>query len=55
MFSCSHYKDASYLFHDGGPYHIETIHWFALQSMDWFLHNRDLRHERVNPIQYRGR
>ena len=28
------------LFHDGGRYHIET--------MDWFLYDNGLRHERVN-------
>ena len=27
------------LFHDGGLYHIET--------MDWFLYDNGLRHERV--------
>ena len=32
------------LFHDGGPYHIETS---PLKSMGWFLYDRDLCHERV--------
>ena len=31
------------LFHDRGPYHIET-------SPNWFLYDGDLRHERVNCI-----
>ena len=31
-------------FHDGGRYHIET------ESMDWFLHDNGLRHERVKPL-----
>ena len=36
-------------FHDGGPYHIETISTDLLsKSMDWFLHCRDLHHKRVN-------
>ena len=30
-----------WLFHDGGRYHIET------KSMDWFLYDDGLRHERV--------
>ena len=29
-----------WLFHEGGAFHIET--------MDWFLYDRDLRRERVN-------
>ena len=29
------------LFHDGVPYHIET------SSMDWFLYDKDLCHERL--------
>ena len=33
------------LFHDGGRYHIETS---ASKSMDWFLYDNGLRHERVN-------
>ena len=37
-----------YLFHDEGPYHIETSSLLC-KSMDWFLHDRDLRHERVEP------
>ena len=32
------------LIHDGNPYHIET------SLMDWFLYDKDLRHERVNEI-----
>ena len=38
------------LFHDGGPYHIETWHQsidLQIKSMDWILYDRDLRHERV--------
>ena len=31
----------SQFFQDGGRYHVET-------SLDWFLYNNDLRHERVN-------
>ena len=32
------------------PYHIETSPLIDMQSkpMDWFLYDRDLRHERVN-------
>ena len=49
-------KGAVYLFYDGGPYHIETSplicrnHSIDLlcKPMDWFLYDRDLRHERVN-------
>ena len=35
--------------HDGGPHHIETSPSIDLhsKSMDWFLHDKDLRHERV--------
>ena len=33
------------LFHDGGPYHIETRPLIAKQN--WFLDDRDLRHERA--------
>ena len=32
-------------FHDGGRYHIETD--LRSKSMDWFLSDNDLRHERV--------
>ena len=28
-------------FHNGGPYHIKN------QSIDWFLYDRDLRHEKI--------
>ena len=40
------------LFHDGSPYYIETNQSIDLQSksMDWFLYDRDLRHERVNAL-----
>ena len=31
------------LFHDGGSYHTST-------SMDWFLYDRDLRHERMKAV-----
>ena len=34
-------------FNDGGPYLIETS---LLISMDWFLYDRDLRHERVKSL-----
>ena len=38
-----------YLFRDGGPYHKETnLLIFNAKSLDWFLHDRDLHHERVN-------
>ena len=34
--------------HDGGPYHIETSPLISEgKSVDWFLYDRDLRHERV--------
>ena len=36
------------LFHDAGPYHLETN--LLCKSKDWFLYDRDLRHERVNTI-----
>ena len=41
------------LFHDGSPYHIETspLIWsidLLSKSIDWFLYDRDLRHERVS-------
>ena len=35
------------LFHDGGRYHIETANLLR-KSMDWFLYDIGLRHERVN-------
>ena len=39
------------LFHDGGPYHIETYISddinLPCKSKDWFLYNRGLLHERV--------
>ena len=34
------------LFYDGGPYYTETS--LLRKSMDWFLYNWDLRHERIN-------
>ena len=34
------------LFHDVGPDHIESS-LLIFKSMDWFLYNRDQRHERV--------
>ena len=35
-------------FHDGGPYHIENQYTDLLcKSMDWFLLNKDLRHDKV--------
>ena len=36
-------RNGRQLFHGGRHYHIETI-----PSIDWFLHDRDLRNERVN-------
>ena len=27
------------------------VHWFSLQSVDWFLFDRDLRHERVKDLK----
>ena len=37
------------LFHDGGPYQIETSPLIcrANERTGWFLYDRDLRHERV--------
>ena len=35
--------------YDGSPYHIENQSIdLQSKSMDWFLYDRDLRHERVN-------
>ena len=39
---------ASWLFHDGGAYYTETSPLICCKSMDWFLYDRDIRHERVN-------
>ena len=36
-----------WLFHDGGRYPIETSHLLC-KSMDLFLYDNGLRHERVN-------
>ena len=42
------YIRSVYLFDDVGPYHIETSTLILLcKSVDWFLYERDLRHERV--------
>ena len=38
--------DLFWPFHDGGRYHIETIDLLR-KSMDWFLYDIGLRHERV--------
>ena len=40
------------LFHDRGPNHIETSPLIDLQSksMDWFLYDRELHHEKVRSI-----
>ena len=42
------------LFHDGGPYHIETAPLICAdllcKSMDWFLYDRDLRHDGVSEL-----
>ena len=38
----------TYFFHDGGRYHIETRPLICIGlSMDWFLYDNGLRHERV--------
>ena len=38
----------NYFFHDGGLYHIENQYIDLLcKSMDWFLLNKDLRHDKV--------
>ena len=49
------------LFHDGGPYHIETSSLICIANLlaDWFLYDRDLGHEKVykqyiNSIYNRG-
>ena len=34
------------LFHDGGRYHIETSPLICRKSMDWFVYDNGLRHER---------
>ena len=36
--------------YDGGPYHVETSLDLLCKSMDWFLYDRDLRHERVKYV-----
>ena len=33
--------------HDGGRYHIETSDWPS-KSMNWFLYDNGVRHERIN-------
>ena len=48
-------RDDSLLFHDGDHYHYRNQSIDLLcKSVDWFLYDNDLRHERVNinPIQY---
>ena len=42
-----------YVFHDGGPDH-NTNQSIDLQtnSMDWFLYDRDLHHERVKVLYF---
>ena len=38
-----------YLFRDGGSYHKETNLLICnAKSLDWFLYDRDLHHERAN-------
>ena len=37
-------------YYDGGPYHIEASPLIC-SAMDWFLYDRDLDHEKVNPFQ----
>ena len=39
--------DHDYLFQDGGRYHIKTS-LLQNKSMEWFLYDNGLRHERVN-------
>ena len=38
------FSSTHWLFNHGGPYHIES------KSMDWFLYDKDLLYERVNPL-----
>ena len=48
-----HQNDASgflLLFHNGCLYHIETSPLIC-SGFYWFLYDRELRHERVNPLQ----
>ena len=43
------------LFHDGGRYHIETSPLILLgKSMDWFLYDNDLPHERFREEVSKG-
>ena len=44
----SEFSDRSYPFHDRGRYHMETSPLIASKSMDRFLYDIGLRHERVN-------
>ena len=37
-----------YLFHDGVPSYQNQSTDVLCKSMDWFLYDRELRHERVN-------
>ena len=46
VFWFANFEFFCWLFHDRGPYHIETI--LLCRSMDCFYYDRDLRHERVN-------
>ena len=42
---CLHAEFKEQLFHDGSLYHIETSP--LIWSIDWFLYDRNIRHERV--------
>ena len=37
-------------FMTGGPYHTETSPSLQSKSMDWFLYDRHLHHERSNVL-----
>ena len=43
---CAKNKVFRDLFHDGGRYHIETSPLICRKSMDWFVYDNGLRHER---------
>ena len=46
---CEYYHKTFFDFHDGGRYHIYRNQSIDLlrQSMNWFLYDNDLCHERV--------
>ena len=35
------------------PTKKKPVHWFALQTMDWFLYDRDLHQQRVTDLSFR--